>query len=206
MDFIKCSRKYIFVLIILGLTFSLINYYFSDFILFLDESVSNFVQDNLVNSGLTNFFKIITNIGDVYFFSAFILLFFLVFKNRIILFSMISNLINVYVYSVIFKNVYRRERPLFNLIEKPSDFSFPSGHTMCSVAFYGFVIYLVSKYIQNKVLRYFLYFLLVFIMIIIGFSRIYLNVHFTTDVIGGAILGSVCLLMIINYVKIRDII
>ena len=43
-------------------------------------------------------------------------------------------------------------------------------------------------------------------MLIIGFSRIYLNVHFTTDVIGGAILGSVCLLMIINYVKIRDII
>ena len=189
MDFIKCSRKYIFVLIILGLTFSLINYSFSDFILLLDESVSNFVQDNLVSSGLTNFFKIITNVGDVYFFSAFILLFFLVVRN-----------------SVIFKNVYRRERPLFNLIEKPSDFSFPSGHTMCSVAFYGFVIYLVSKYIKNKVLRCFLYFLLVLIMLIIGFSRIYLNVHFTTDVIGGAILGSVCLLMIINYVKIRDII
>lgn len=206
MDFIKCSRKYIFVLIILGLTFSLINYSFSDFILLLDESVSNFVQDNLVSSGLTNFFKIITNVGDVYFFSAFILLFFLVVRNRVILFSMISNLINVYVYSVIFKNVYRRERPLFNLIEKPSDFSFPSGHTMCSVAFYGFVIYLVSKYIKNKVLRCFLYFLLVLIMLIIGFSRIYLNVHFTTDVIGGAILGSVCLLMIINYVKIRDII
>lgn len=206
MDFIKCSRKYIFVLIILGLTFSLINYSFSDYILLLDESVSNFVQDNLVSSGLTNFFKIITNVGDVYFFSAFILLFFLVVRNRVILFSMISNLINVYVYSVIFKNVYRRERPLFNLIEKPSDFSFPSGHTMCSVAFYGFVIYLVSKYIKNKVLRCFLYFLLVLIMLIIGFSRIYLNVHFTTDVIGGAILGSVCLLMIINYVKIRDII
>lgn len=206
MDFIKCSRKYIFVLIILGLTFSLINYSFSDFILLLDESVSNFVQDNLVSSGLTNFFKIITNVGDVYFFSAFILLFFLVVRNRVILFSMISNLINVYVYSVIFKNVYRRERPLFNLIEKPSDFSFPSGHTMCSVAFYGFVIYLVSKYIKNKVLRCFLYFLLVLIILIIGFSRIYLNVHFTTDVIGGAILGSVCLLMIINYVKIRDII
>lgn len=206
MDFIKCSRKYIFVLIILGLTFSLINYSFSDYILLLDESVSNFVQDNLVSSGLTNFFKIITNVGDVYFFSAFILLFFLVVRNRVILFSMISNLINVYVYSVIFKNVYRRERPLFNLIEKPSDFSFPSGHTMCSVAFYGFVIYLVSKYIKNKVLRCFLYFLLVLIILIIGFSRIYLNVHFTTDVIGGAILGSVCLLMIINYVKIRDII
>ena len=77
---------------------------------------------------------------------------------------------------------------------------------MCSVAFYGFVIYLVSKYIKNKFLRYFLYFLLIFIIIIIGFSRIYLNVHFTTDVIGGAILGCVCLLMIINYVKIRDII
>lgn len=206
MDFIKCSRKYIFVLIILGLTFSLINYSFSDYILLLDESVSNFVQDNLVSSGLTNFFKIITNVGDVCFFSAFILLFFLVVRNRVILFSMISNLINVYVYSVIFKNVYRRERPLFNLIEKPSDFSFPSGHTMCSVAFYGFVIYLVSKYIKNKVLRCFLYFLLVLIILIIGFSRIYLNVHFTTDVIGGAILGSVCLLMIINYVKIRDII
>lgn len=205
MDFIKYSKKYIFLLIFCGLIFAFLNIFLLDYITIIDYSVSNFVQNNIVCDGFTSFFKIITNIGDVYFFVVFLLLFFLIFKNKISLFCMIANLINVYVFSVIFKNIFRRERPLFNLIEKPRDFSFPSGHTMCSVAFYGFVIYLINKNVNNKIVKYSLDFLLVLIIVIIGISRIYLNVHFVTDVLGGAILGVICLLMIINYVKIKKI-
>lgn len=206
MDFIRCSRKYIFALLVLGIIFSFLNIYFSDFIILIDESVSEFVQNNIVKDGLTDFFRIITNIGDVYFFGVFILLFFLISRNKICLFSMITNLLNVYIFSVIYKNAFRRERPLFNLIDKPSDFSFPSGHTMCSFAFYGFVIYLVNKYVENKIVKYLLNVFLIMIILIVGISRIYLNVHFTTDVLGGVVLGVICLLMFINYVKIRNII
>ena len=77
---------------------------------------------------------------------------------------------------------------------------------MCSVAFYGFIIYLVNKYIKNKILKWIIIFLCLITIILIGFSRLYLNVHYFTDVIGGLILGLVCLLMFVNYVKIRNII
>ena len=115
---------------------------------------------------------------------------------------MFINLLWVYIVSIIFKNIIMRERPMLSLIEKPSDFSFPSGHTMCSVAFYGFIVYLLLKNIKNYFLKWLIVFVFSMLVIFIGISRIYLNVHYFTDVIGGFILGSICLLMIINiYIK-----
>ncbi len=204
-DFVYKSKYYITILLFLLLVFVLIKNSSLESIVSIDNRVSNFVSKYLVRDELNIFFKVVTNMGDVFFFVS-VLLVCLLFKNKKIFSSMSINLIFAYLVSVVFKNIFRRARPLVNLIEKPLDYSFPSGHTLCSVAFYGFIIYLVNKYVNNKVFKYFICTLCVITIILIAFSRIYLSVHFFSDVVCGGILGLVCLLMMVNYVKIKEII
>ena len=172
--------------------------YFSDYVLSFDESISDFFQIKLVNESNTSFMKVVTFFGSAIPFIVIVLLTFLFIKNKSYSFYMFVNLLWVYVVSVIFKNVIMRERPVISLIEKPSDFSFPSGHTMCSIAFYGFIVYLLLKNVKNYFLKWLIIFIFAMLVIFIGISRIYLNVHYFTDVIAGLILGIICLLMIIN--------
>lgn len=205
-NFIINSRFYLIILLILFIFFYLIESNYSVNILEFDNNISNFIQSNIVKDELTTFFKVFTNMGGMIVFVVIILLSFLIFKNKKYASYMTFNLLITFMFSVIFKNVFMRERPLYSLIEKPADYSFPSGHTMCSMAFYGFIIYLISKYVKNRFLKWFLIVICVITIVLVGFSRIYLNVHFCTDVICGAVLGLVCLLMFVNYVKIKDVI
>ena len=195
---LKENIGYLIALIVLLIISVVVKLYFSDYVLSFDESISDFFQIKLVNESNTSFMKVVTFFGSAIPFIVIVLLTFLFIKNKSYSFYMFVNLLWVYVVSVIFKNVIMRERPVISLIEKPSDFSFPSGHTMCSIAFYGFVVYLLLKNVKNYFLKWLIIFIFAMLVIFIGISRIYLNVHYFTDVIAGLILGSICLLMIIN--------
>lgn len=72
---------------------------------------------------------------------------------------------------------------------------------MVSMAFYGLIIYLIYKYLKNKYLKIFLIILLSILIVMIGISRIYLGVHYTSDVIAG-FLFSISYLII--YIKISN--
>ncbi len=204
-DFIVKSKIYIFALVILGLIFFGISFVFHDFIVLIDDWFIKTVSENIVNDGLTQFMKVITNLGGVLFFVSFLIVVFLVVSNKKIGYCMFINLLIAYIFSVLFKNIFRRSRPLIMLIEKPIDFSFPSGHTMCSIVFYGFLIYVVSKFVKNVNIKRVINIILIIIIFLVPFSRLYLGVHFFTDIFAGMILGIVCLLMFINYVKIKEL-
>ena len=195
---LKENIGYLIALIVLLIISVVVKLYFSDYVLSFDESISDFFQIKLVNESNTSFMKVVTFFGSAIPFIVIVLLTFLFIKNKSYSFYMFVNLLWVYVVSVIFKNVIMRERPVISLIEKPSDFSFPSGHTMCSIAFYGFIVYLLLKNVKNYFLKWLIIFIFAMLVIFIGISRIYLNVHYFTDVIAGLILGIICLLMIIN--------
>ena len=202
-DFLYKSKYYLLLLFVLGLIFFSVSYFNNGFILELDGKVMDFVNSHIVRDNLTSFFKIITNLGSVYAFLGILLLMLIFLKDENICYKTSFSLLLVYVVSVIYKNIFRRERPIYNLISKPKDFSFPSGHTMCSVLFYGLLIYLVNKHIKNNYIKYTIMIFLIIIILLVAFSRIYLNVHFFTDVIVGGILGFICLSMCINYDKIK---
>ena len=88
----------------------------------------------------------------------------------------------------ILKNVVKRIRPSANipavnlLIEKPLSYSFPSGHTASSFAVAG----VLAKYFKNYAFEFFS------LAFLIGFSRLYLYVHYPTDVLAGVALGLIC--------------
>jgi len=87
------------------------------------------------------------------------------------------------------KGLFDRERPSVPLLFHEKGLSFPSGHALMSVTFYGLLIYMIFKSIKNPALKWTLISLLILLIIIIGSSRVYLRVHYATDVIAGYCIG-----------------
>lgn len=109
------------------------------------------------------------------------------------LFITLGNILNP-----IIKNFIGRARPandLVRVLEEKTTNSFPSGHAMGAMIFYGFLIYL-TWVLKLKYRKSITIVLIVFILLV-GISRIYLGAHWPTDVIGGYILGSIWLVLII---------
>ena len=77
-------------------------------------------------------------------------------------------------------------------------YSFPSGHSITSMVFYGYLIYLIYKYVDNKKIKIPLIIVLAILIPLIGLSRIYLGVHYTSDVLCGFLLGWIYLIIFIS--------
>jgi len=82
------------------------------------------------------------------------------------------------------KDFICRERPCVH-----PGFSFPSGHTTITMCFYGIIIYLILHYVRSQFWRIFLSIFFGFIIFMVALSRLWLGVHFLTDVIAGLFLG-----------------
>ena len=102
------------------------------------------------------------------------------------------------------KHLIQRVRPEHIKLIKQGGYSYPSGHTMISIALYGFIIYYVLKHIENIYLKIILVILLTLLIISIGLSRIYLGVHYPTDVLGGYLLSIPILILVIKGVEKYD--
>jgi membrane-associated phospholipid phosphatase len=102
------------------------------------------------------------------------------------------------------KRLIQRQRPPDPLVDGITNFSFPSGHAFMGVAFYGLLIWYTSVCISNKWLRRIVILFLLFIIAAIGFSRIYLRVHYATDVIAGVCIGFVWLDFCLWFIDKRE--
>ncbi len=110
------------------------------------------------------------------------------------------NLILVFILNRILKLIIARPRPSILRIVPENGYSFPSGHAMISTGFYGLLIYLIYKNIENKKIKNPLIIGLGLTILLIGISRIYLGVHYATDVMGGFVIGIIYLIIFIKYI------
>lgn len=149
---------------------------------------------------LTKIFLIITNLGSPYVLIVLTLLSFLL-KNKKLSFIITGNLGLITIINQVLKFIIKRPRPgdLFLIVE--TGYSFPSGHSMVSLSFYGLLIYFIYKYFKNKKLKIFLITLLSLIIVLIGVSRVYLGVHFVSDVISGFLLSLSYLIIFIKVIN-----
>ena len=164
----------------------------------IDQEIYMLVK-NMHNQKLTQVLKIITNLGGIP--SLSIIMFILVItliickKEKLGIAIMLNLLISSLSY-IILKNIFQRSRPeMVQSLISEVGYSFPSGHSCNNMAFYGLIIYLVCENVKNKKLRNLLCIGLGIIPILIGFSRIYLGVHYFTDVIAGFCLGIMCIIL-----------
>lgn len=99
---------------------------------------------------------------------------------------------------VLLKEVIHKTRPE-NMIASETSYAFPSGHAMTSLVFLGILAYLIYYYSRFKYKNVFT--ITGIFILIIGFSRIYLNVHWLSDVIAGYSLGLIILIITVEYLK-----
>ncbi len=168
---------------------------FPQWLIDFDLNINNFIQ-SLRTPFLDTFFTVITRLGDegiVWIALAVLFLFFK--KTRKIGITMaIALLLGMIVGNEILKKIFERPRPFDTpgailsadqlLIPRPGQFSFPSGHTTSSFAA------AVSIFIYNK--KYGIAALV--LAVFIAFSRMYVYVHFPTDIMAGTVLGILCAL------------
>ncbi len=168
----------------------------------VDEAIYNFVI-GFRCSFLDNYFTFITHCGDTIFIVGFVSAFVLVCRNIYGVLMAVSAMDSALL-TAIFKNIFLRSRPDHLKLIKQGGYSFPSGHSMISVCVYGYLLYLVLK-IKNKTLKYILTCLLILLIISIGISRIYVGVHYPTDVIAGYSLGVIEVILLTEVLRLYKI-
>lgn len=165
----------------------------------------------ITNPSTTKWMLLITFFGSSYFIlPAYILLmgFFIFYKKErsitldIAAFSIVSTIL-----LFTLKAIFHRHRPLDPLVKNVNGFSFPSGHSFSSFTFFGLLIYIIWKTegIRNWV-RWLLTILFIALASAVAFSRVYLHVHYASDVIAGFCLCIVWLVTsfwIFNKLKIN---
>jgi membrane-associated phospholipid phosphatase len=96
------------------------------------------------------------------------------------------------------KLTFHRDRPLTPLLAEAKGYSFPSGHALMSMTFYGLIIYLIWENIESRLAKSFFTTCLILLILFIGVSRIYLRVHYASDVLAGYSVGLGWLLLSIT--------
>ena len=199
-DIIKNNYKFIILLISLVLFLFLAEDVFNKDIVKCDIIGYSIIK-SFINSSNTQVMKVITWFGSATCLILLTIILFIVLKNKITGFLIAINLVIVTILNQLLKFVLQRPRPDdYRLIDE-SGYSFPSGHSMISMAFYGYLIYLIYKSKFNKYVKIILITIFVFLILFIGISRIYLGVHYTSDVIAGILLSNSYLIVFIKLFK-----
>lgn len=154
----------------------------------LDQVAASFVRERLVTRGNTGFFFYISYLGSTGFlFPAYLLVFAVCIIRRKYLYGLLLGISggSVFLISNGLKEFFQRPRPLNPLVHAPTTFSFPSGHSSSGMTFYLLCAFLILKLKLPRPVRYVLAVLLFTLAMLIGFSRIYLGMHYLSDVLGG---------------------
>jgi membrane-associated phospholipid phosphatase len=157
-----------------------------------DNNVTAFVL-SFRQEWLTQFLIFITTVGTRtgYLIIVALLTAYFVFRHRSWKFIVqtVAVLVLASLSNVALKEVINRARPTIEHLVTVYTLSYPSGHAMSAMGFYGFLIFLTLRYDMNSWIRITLLILLGFLIFSIGLSRIYLGVHYPSDVLAGFIGG-----------------
>ena len=160
-----------------------------------DENIYNYIysfRSNLFDT----IFKTITKFGNTI--SVIIIVFvLLIFLSKENIYKLILVVTTTVLTNQGLKHIIRRIRPDHIRLIKEKGYSYTSGHSMISIALYGLLIYLVYKNVKNKTTKTMLIVLLSILILGIGISRIYLGVHYPTDVLGGYFIAIPIIILIV---------
>jgi membrane-associated phospholipid phosphatase len=155
----------------------------------LDKKVSEFLTINIENPQLTKLMKLITFFASLNFLLAsyvlLVLWVWLIKRDNLLALDIAVIAIASSLLTTFFKNLFQRVRPLDPLIEPLENYSYPSGHASLGFIFFGLLGYLVWKLSIRNAYKYIIAGSLILFSLLIGFSRIYLRIHHTSDVIAG---------------------
>jgi membrane-associated phospholipid phosphatase len=175
-------------------------------IAWLDDSISTYIH-GLRTPALTTAIIAFTQLGDAIAYIVLMLCVVVYFyfrrHNWVLSIQIAIVLISTASINFIIKNIIGRERPAGEHLVFVTAQSFPSGHAMSSIAFYGFFLYLAWRYLPKLWMKLTASIVFPALIAAIGFSRIYLGVHYPSDVMAGFAGGlcwlAVCILLFSSF-------
>ena len=187
----------VFILCLWGL-FIVADMIFEDKNFSFDENVFTMIKP-WVSPLHTSIMLVITFIGSQNFLlpaNLLLIAYYLYFrKNKSRAYKIATISITSVVVMFLMKFFLQRERPLVPLIAKVHGYSFPSGHTFTSVTFYGIIAYLIYRNVKSTILKWTLIVGCIVLVLLVGYSRVYLRLHYASDVIAAFCLGLMWLLL-----------
>ncbi|WP_261130371.1 phosphatase PAP2 family protein [Bacillus sp. Marseille-Q3570] len=172
-----------------------------------DTFISNIVY-SLQTPWLTNIMIFMTHAGDTYTYVFVVIIVLVILLKKSLkweAFVLLITILGSWGMNTFLKGSFERERPDLEHLVEVGGYSFPSGHAMVSIAAYGIMAYLLIQYFRKSGKPYWPIVLLAGLWIfLIGFSRIYLHVHYPSDVIAGFSAGGVWLLTCIYALSILN--
>lgn len=186
--FLKKNLKWIIAVVSLILFLILSSLIHNDKLIAFDNFYYKYMS-LLISERMTFFVKMVTHLGSALSFILLTVIVMLLPKEKKYGILVGINLIIAFLFNLFLKSIFSRPRPLdINLI-KESGYSFPSGHAMVSTAFYGFLIYLIWQTNLKKEQKWLYSILLSVLVLLICITRVYLGVHYASDVLGGMLIS-----------------
>lgn len=175
-----------------------------------DSAVTDYVR-SFISAPMTSFMRAVSFMGGRYAYPIIIIAFALIllwkrkpwrFTAELVFVTVLSAISNV-----LLKQYYGRSRPALEYLSQihADSLSFPSGHSMGAMAFYGFLLYLSMRFVRKHWIKHLLAVVLVALILLIGISRIYLGVHYPSDVVAGFTAGLIWLagcIIIFNFLHL----
>ena len=168
----------------------------SDIIVSLDTQVMNLFS-LFRDTNLTHLFLWITLLGKwqvVFGFVVAVIGVLWARRKRLYILPLLLTVIGAEIFTAITKIIFHRPRPELGIYTERS-FSFPSGHSTIAVAFYGFLTYMLIRNFKQWEMKVNIFFTGITIILLIGFSRLYLGAHYVSDVWGGYFVGTLWLII-----------
>jgi len=160
----------------------------------MDNAINNLIK-GWHTPWLDKFFQFVTSLADpmaFYIIAPLAVLVLLWRKKQIEAIFITACLLTSWGVMNLLKLIFVRPRPIGPALTVAAGYSFPSGHALVSMAFYGFTAYLLLKS-WNNIRGRMMAFMIGILVLLVGISRVYLNVHYASDVIAGYIIGAVIL-------------
>ena len=196
------KENFIYMILLILLIFSFIMLFSSSFynnIETIDLKIFKIIS-NIINDKLTFIYKLFTILGDLYIPIILIVCIFIFNRNKWYFYILSASYFTSAIVTYISKLLVSRQRPLVALIDIPNSFSFPSGHTLTSMVFYLILCYLLTIKSSLKI-KIVSFILMGLVVLSIAFSRIYLGVHYFSDVMGGLIIGTLIIVLLVNIIN-----
>lgn len=201
---VKDKWKYPTITILLLTFIGLLISVLLEYELHIDSFMYDTVILNTRNNFLTGILSAITFLASPKFLIIASIVVFLLLKGKKEKFYFTFNICFITLLNQILKRLILRPRPDVVQLVKQGGYSFPSGHSMASVAFYGYLIYLLWKTNWKKTYKCIGTVLLITLIFLICFSRIYLGVHYTSDVLAGICLSVIHLIVYLGIIKKKE--
>lgn len=196
----KENKKY-FLILLLMIVFFCIFKKVNGFELLkpIDKFVENIIQRK-VNPNYSKLVHITSDFVGIYTLILIVVCMIFKFKNKYYVITQVLCYLFILGTLLITKNLVCRIRPSMEAFATIDVYSFPSGHTLTAFVGYYFLAYIMSIKMdkQSKIAYYFIASILV---ITVAFTRLYLNVHYFTDIVGSIIFGIIILKCLINVVE-----